>query len=364
MTVDGRTDGRADGDQGAGAAEVTLIVTPRERWSLAKRSLEVLLAATVPPFHLVYVDAGMPEPLSRWVAEEAARRGFRHLRIGHFLSPNEARNAGLAQACTPYVVFIDNDVFPSEGWLEPLLACARETGAGVVAPLICQGEPLHAEVHQAGGAFAADVAAFFAAPAGSRELRDDMFRQGEALETARAALGRSAIQTCEFHCVLVRRDLFDRIGPLDPAMLATKEHLDFSMAVAAAGEAMLLEPASVVTYVFPSRSSPLTPEDEPYFRLRWSPEWQRRSLAHLTRKWGLRPDGLVRELAGHATWRYQEALLKPRLRRVPLIGRSALWWKLGRRLFKPLLWRWGAAAVAADDRRRAEAPRPGRPRSA
>jgi len=38
---------------------------------------------------------------------------------------------------------VDNDVIVSPGWLEALVACAGETGATVVSPLICQGTPLH-----------------------------------------------------------------------------------------------------------------------------------------------------------------------------------------------------------------------------
>ena len=55
---------------------------------------------------------------------------------------------------TEYVVFVDNDVLYTEGWLDRLVACADETGAEVVAPLTCQGLPAHTEIHHAGGDYA------------------------------------------------------------------------------------------------------------------------------------------------------------------------------------------------------------------
>jgi len=39
---------------------VTLVVVPRERFSLAPRALETLYENTAVPFRLVYVDAGSP----------------------------------------------------------------------------------------------------------------------------------------------------------------------------------------------------------------------------------------------------------------------------------------------------------------
>jgi hypothetical protein len=49
------------------------------------------------------------------------------------------------------VAFIDNDVIPERGWLEALRRCMDETGAWIVGPLYCEGEPDAAVAHMAGG---------------------------------------------------------------------------------------------------------------------------------------------------------------------------------------------------------------------
>ena len=331
----------SDNRHGAEAegTRATLVVTPRERFGMARQSLESIYAARSMPFELVYVDARSPQHLSEWVAKQAKIHGFTHLQVDRFLSPNEARNFGMRKCKTPYVVFIDNDVVCADDWLDWLVRCADETGADVVAPLVCEGQPLHSRVHQAGGKFAEDVEAFFGAAHGDRVLIDVMRHQGLMIDQAKDDLTRTETQTCEFHCVLVRRSIFDRIGPLDEEMLATKEHLDFCMSVIHAGGKVMFEPNSVVTYVFPNRKSPLAKEDIPYFLLRWSADWQSRSFDRLQHKWGLKGEGVINVLRSDVHWRHFEGVVKPRLTKVPLIGRNKLWIRLGNRFFRSYLGR-------------------------
>ena len=61
------------------------------------------------------------------------------LRHEHPRGPAAARNAGLAEATTPLVAFLDSDVLPTPGWLEPLLAHLADPAVGLVAPRIVAG---------------------------------------------------------------------------------------------------------------------------------------------------------------------------------------------------------------------------------
>jgi len=331
---------------------VTLIVTPRERWGMALQSLESIYAARAIPFNLVYVDGGSPSAVSDQIAEQAKLRGFRHLKLSRYLLPNEARNLGLHECTTPYVVFIDNDVIVSDNWLDWLVRCADETGAEVVAPLTCQGYPFHKEIHQAGGAFAADPVAFFQTPPGERLLLDEMHLQGVKVDSVSRELTRKETQVCEFHCVLVRRLIFDRIGPLDE-MLNTRDHLDFCLSVKSVGGKVMLEPKSIITYpLFLSLNDPLTKEDIDYYLLRWSPEWQKRSLDRLEKKWGLKPDGQIQSMRKGIYWRHFEGFVKPRVTKMPLFGRNPLWIRLAHRMMRPLLAHRVRALMLEYDRQR------------
>jgi glycosyltransferase involved in cell wall biosynthesis len=334
---------------------VSIVIVPRERFGMAKTSLDSVLAETPEPYELVYVSGRSPAHLIAHIDAKAAEHGFRHIKLDRLLAPNEARNVGLAASRGDYVVFLDNDVLCAPGWLPPLVACAEETGADVVAPLTCQGLPAHGVVHQAGGLFAQDPAAFFATPKGWRDVIDVMHHENE--KVADVALTRGETQLCEFHAVLARRALFDRIGPLDENMLATKEHLDFCMSVVQAGGKVMIEPASVVTYVFPNRHNPVTREDMDFFLVRWSPEWQKRSLRHFQAKWGLRDDGYLESRERQLGMRHNLGVVRPIVAKIPVVGRMSVVQRAGRRLLLPLVKRWSDRLVAREDRLRAKAPR-------
>jgi hypothetical protein len=134
-------------------------------------------------------------------------------------------------------------------------------------------------------------------------------------------LERGETQCCEFHCALVRRDALERHGEFDEGLLATREHIDFSLTVLRAGGKLIFEPSAVVTYVFPNRANPLTPEDWRFFTLRWSPVWQRRSLEHFARKWGFEGEPYARRRGKMLSWRHNMAIGRPMARMIPLVAR-------------------------------------------
>ena len=330
---------------------VTIVVVPRERFGVAVESLESIVEHTERPYRLIYVDGGSPKPTADALRGLCAAQGFDYLRYDSYLSPNQARNIGLSRVETPYVAFVDNDVICSPGWLSTMIATAQETGAEVIAPLICQKRPLHTEVHQAGGLIADDLEAFLAAAPEDRRLRDEHVHQRS--KVADLALKREETQFCEFHCVLVERALFDRIGPLDEALTATREHLDFSLCVWTNGGRVVFEPKSVVTYLFPSRDTPLQRADWPFFTLRWSPVWILKSLDRFCEKWGITNDPYVEKLRATASWRHTVGLGRSMTAKIPfgrIIAEKAV--------VLPLLDLWGRRMAAQHARRSAAGPQP------
>lgn len=282
---------------------VTLVVVPRERFSVARESLESIFEHTADtPYELVYVDGGSPPALRDWLAATAEARDFTLVRTHCYLSPNRARNIGLAHVRTKYLVFVDNDVIVSPGWLGALIHCAEETGAGVVTPLTCEGTPLHQTIHCAGGSV--DIV-----EAGSqRKLVERMHSQKHAVAKLRPQMRRAETGLAEFHCMLVRSSVFDKTGPLDEQFLNTKEHLDFCMLLRRGGEQVYFEPESVVTYIF---DRPLSLSDYAYFMLRWSDDWEVRSLRRMMQKWDLPEDGYFSNRIKNRGWRRNLAIWRP-----------------------------------------------------
>ena len=297
---------------------VTIIVVVRERFSDSRRALEALYANTPEPFRLVYVDAGSPPRLRRFLATEAGTRGFQLVRQDEFLNNNQSRNLGLrhAAADTPYVVFLDNDAVPEPGWLGTLLRTAEETGAAVVGPLYLLGEPGSGVIHVGAGD------AHFVAGPGQRHFVERHPFANQHVERVRHRLVRVHCEAVEFHCMLVRRDVLTRVGPFDEALHSMAEHTDFCLRVREHGGAIYHEPAAAVTYVIPRR---LALTDLPYFARRWSDAWTDATVERFSTKWDVDPeDPGMRAIRNHAR-NHRHLALEP----------------VERGLVRLLGWRWG-----------------------
>lgn len=293
------------------APKVTIVVTPREKWSVCRESLDSILEHTTLPHRMVYVDGNSPAPVRRYVSEKAGEKGFEVLRTERYLTPNEARLMGLARVDTPYVVFVDNDVLVTPRWADAMVECAEETGAEVVSPVVCQGEPVHEVIHCAGGE--CGVKRIETNEGTEFHLYERIAGQGRRIGELRTPLARKQTGLAEFHCLLARTEAARRPGAIDPSILNTREHVDFCMSVAAAGGTIWLEPGSVVTYLHDRK---LRASDLPYFMLRWSDDWERRSLERVIAKHGLSTAGTAGKRLRNVGWRRRQYLVGPAAERV------------------------------------------------
>ncbi|NJL09590.1 MAG: glycosyltransferase [Calothrix sp. SM1_7_51] len=289
--------------------EVTVVVVPRERFSFTCESLESIYEHTSIPFKLVYVDGGSPSHIKSYLENQSQLRDFQLIRTNYFLSPNRARNIGLGQVKTKYVVFIDNDVVVSPGWLKAMVDCAEETQATIVTPLTGEGEPVHERVHCAGGE--AHIVVKGEGTQAKRYIHAKLSYRGRKLKDVQSKLKRESTELAEFHCIMVRTAIFEQVGLLDEALMNTKEHVDFCMLVSNAGGSIYLEPTSVVTYV-PGKL--IDWSDFYFYILRWSDAWGTSSLNRLNDKWNLNDDEYG---VGYFVWRRKMTIIKPFMHNLP-----------------------------------------------
>jgi GT2 family glycosyltransferase len=274
----------------------TIAFVPREQFSTTQRSLDTLYQRTEGPFQLVCVDGGSPPAVRRYLERAAFERNFTLIRTNHYLTPNQARNLAIGHVRTPYVVFVDNDVLVAEGWLEPLVQCAQETGAWVVGPLYFEFEPEGHRIHMFGGECRIETL-----PDGRRDYVERHAFAHQLLSDVTEQLARRETELIEFHSVLVAMEAFRQLGPLDERLMCNAEHGDLCLQVRRAGHRVFLEPRSRITYAPPRR---LSGADLKYFRLRWSEAWSQANCRALIEKWGLSPQapGIGRAgkwVAGH-----------------------------------------------------------------
>lgn len=262
------------------APDVTVVVVPRERFDQSLRSLDSILEHTDGPYRMVYVDGRSPRRIRDELRRRAIEGDFTLVRSDRYLSPNQARNLGMRHVDTPFVVFVDNDLIVTPGWLARLMTRARSTGAWIVGPLYYEGDPAQRIIHVAGGDLEID------GEPGARRLATTHRHQGMPVTDVAPPLQSEPCGFVEFHCMLVRSEVFRLLGPLDEDLLSTREHLDLCLQVHDAGGEVWFEPASEVTYSTPP---PVSLRDVPYFWLRWSETWNRASLAHFCTKHGITP---------------------------------------------------------------------------
>jgi GT2 family glycosyltransferase len=303
----------------------TIAFVFRERLSSTVSCLEHLLATTAGPYELICVDAGSPEKIASRLRELASQHGFTLIRSEVHLTPNESRNLALEQVRTPYIVFVDNDVKVGENWLEPLVRCAEETGAWLVAPLYMQSLRGELKIHMFGGEIRVN----------DEQGRPAYFEKHQLQHRSPGGehrLERRSTDLVEFHTVLMNMQAYRQLGPLDEKLYNCSEHADLSLAVKKAGKEIYLEPASVITYQIPDR---LEAMDRDYFALRWSEAWTQASLDRLAEKYVIPRDEIgLRQIGIWVTLHRQRVLAGyPRLG--SLVGRK-LQQAFRRRIAKPL----------------------------
>ena len=258
----------------------TIVMTARERHTLAETSIESIVAATRPPYRFMYLDVQSPDSLRTLLERRASEWGLEVFRFDEPLWPHEARDRVVGSIDTDYVVFIDNDVVVEKGWLDALVTCADETGAGIVGPLYLWGDGVHPpKIHMAGGKFAEEFA-----ERGQRHLVDTRLLSEKDPHEVASALHRQSCDFLEYHCTLVRSDLVRDGTLLDPSIRCVHEHVDTALSVRQRGLPIFFEPASRVTYL---GLADYTLGELDFFRWRWSIEETERNIAALSSKWNI-----------------------------------------------------------------------------
>ncbi|MBX3689717.1 glycosyltransferase [Dokdonella sp.] len=142
-------------------------------------------------------------------------------------------NAGAASARGEYVLFLNNDTVVTAGWLESLVACFESApDAGLVGARLVYPD---GRLQEAGGIVFSDASGW---------------NYGRFEDPADPRYGfRREVDYCSGAAILLRRDLFTRLGGFDTRYApAYYEDTDLAFAVRAAGLKVYVEPASTVIH--------------------------------------------------------------------------------------------------------------------
>ncbi|HWN26057.1 MAG TPA: glycosyltransferase, partial [Actinomycetospora sp.] len=141
-------------DDAPAPAAVSVVVPVRDRPRELARLLDAVRATAPGVGEVVVVDDGSADPDA--TARVAAARGARVVAHPTSRGPAAARNTGAAAATGELVAFLDSDVVPAPGWLEPLLGHLADPAVALAAPRIVAWP--RGDVAPAGASVAATLA--------------------------------------------------------------------------------------------------------------------------------------------------------------------------------------------------------------
>ncbi|MDR3388638.1 MAG: glycosyltransferase [Rudaea sp.] len=182
------------------------------------------------PFEIIVVDDGSSDATPQRLGEIG---GIRFIRNAQNLGFVGSCNAGADCAKGEFVAFLNNDTVVVAGWLKALLACfGEEPDAGLVGAKLVYPD---GRLQEAGGIVFRDGSGWnygrFDDPA---DPRYNFRREADY---------------CSGAAILIRRDLFARLGGFDPRYApAYYEDTDLAFAVRAAGRKVFYEPRATVIH--------------------------------------------------------------------------------------------------------------------
>jgi GT2 family glycosyltransferase len=205
-----------------GTIKASIIVTSWNGLSDTRRCLASLRRWTPAPHEVIVVDNGSTDGTPEFLAAQARRPGAA-LRVRRHRTNRgfgAAVNTGAALAKGPFIVWLNNDVVVTPGWLEGLLeAAAARPKAGAAGP----------STNEIGGG-------------GPQQIARASYRG--ALGAARFArawsLGpgprHAVVPKLAGFCLAVSRGAMRRVGPLDESFeLGGYEDLDYCLRLRRAG---------------------------------------------------------------------------------------------------------------------------------
>ncbi|MFH1190128.1 MAG: glycosyltransferase family 2 protein [Candidatus Omnitrophota bacterium] len=165
-----------------------IIIPIWDQMAFTKDCLEHIVKNTRYPYRLILVDNASgkdtEEYLRKFVSDNPDKAKL--IRNEHNAGYIKAINQGLAVSSAPYVCMMNNDTLPAPGWLERMVAFAEaHPDVGLINP-------------QCGG------------------------HSGSSVDSYAATLERNKgrymeMNQCQGFCMLVKREVIDKIGALDEA---------------------------------------------------------------------------------------------------------------------------------------------------
>ena len=183
---------------------VTIVILTHNQLDCTRKCIAAIAAYTDMPFELIVVDNASTDETVSYLENEVGER-YPHLpltilRNSENLGYAAGNNLGIRHGRGDCMVVMNNDVVATPGWLERLLDCAlRDPGVGIVGPM----------TNWASGPQRVKDIAY------CPETLQGLNEFAKAFSKGNAGKSQTHWRVVGF-CMLVRREVFQKIGGFDP----------------------------------------------------------------------------------------------------------------------------------------------------
>lgn len=251
----------------AALPSVALVIPTRDQVSLLSRCVDGILASRYSRLSVIVVDNGSTEQATLdYLAHISADPRVSVVRDDRPFNYSALNNRAILRLDADVVGLVNNDIEPiTPGWLEEMVAHVVKPGVGAVGAMLYYPDDTvqHAGVVIGVGGVASH--AFAHLPRGS-DGPQGLLRRVRSVSAVTAA------------CMLVRRDVYQRVGGLDERLAVAFNDVDFCLRIRQMGLRIVWTPhAELYHHESASRGS----EDSPEKRARFESE-----VRLMQQRWG------------------------------------------------------------------------------
>jgi len=257
--------------------KVTIVITPRDRYSGVIECIENVYALTNAPFFLKVLDLAYPKHIKRQLVTLLATKENAELIEMGLIIPMEAMRNIRNDITTPYVMFLDNDSNVTEGWLPPLLEVAEAENAAIVNPLTLEKEGVDKGAELRNHLYTNEIRVVDIE--GIDYLIEDKHYRRALPEDIPQEVAFS--EMFELHGVLFETQFLTEI---EVPQMVIREHIDIGIQAKKMGRKILTQPKSVV--IFDNLGTRMELDDMRFFFFRWGRKLTWASSRLFEKRWG------------------------------------------------------------------------------
>ena len=256
--------------------EITIVITPRDRYSGIDDCLLNLYEYTEYEFNLIILDLGYPDYILRKVKNIISnKKNAKIIKYGlveAMIAIDKVRHS----IDTKYTVLLDNDSRVTKGWLEPLISTVKEDIV-IVSPLILEKEGVDDGATLRNHLHTCDIRVLDYN--GQKYLIEDKKYRRALPKTLPSEI--QLTDTFELHCVLF---LTEHLHKIEVPHMVVREHIDIGFQTRVMGKTIVVQPCSVV--IFDNLGTKMNLSDMKFFFFRWSRRLSEKSHRLFERRWG------------------------------------------------------------------------------